>query len=1032
MIVLGIDTATPVDRRRAAARRRPRRRGAATTPRRPSRGDHAARLLVLVEQALARGRRGLGRRSTGIAVGVGPGGFTGLRIGIATARALAQARGLPLVPVSSLAALAAGAGDPEGAVAAVLDARRGEVFAGVYAGGARAARARRARARGARGAPAGAGRARAGRGGRGGTLQGGARAGRDRRPGGRLGRPPDRRRAAVPARQRRGSRPTRDAAGARLPARARRQATAAMTAPPAAAIEIRRLTYADLPAGRRHRAPRVPDALVAGDVRARALQGRRASASPPSSRASSPATSICSRFDTVWHIMNVAVDPDRHRHGIASTLLTRLFERVDDPDAQYTLEVRRSNAGAIALYERFRFLPAGVRRRYYADNGEDAVIMWRTPATLRGSLDDVPNASPAVILALETSCDDTCAAVVTPAGEVLRQRRLLAGRARPRSAAWCPRSRRATTSSWSTRWSTTRSRAAGADARRRLARRRHPGPRARRRAARRRRHRQGDRRRARGCRWRPVDHLQGHVAANFLGAGADGAAVPVPDRVRRAHAARPRRATTAATRCSGGRSTTRPARRSTRARGCSGSATRAGRRSRSSRWRAIRTAFAFPTAARVRGARLLLRRAQDRAALRGARPGGGRRPRRRAADLAASYEHAIVEALVARIERALAAEPGARLAIGGGVAANRRLRARAEALGVPVNVPPPELCTDNAAMIALRRPLGRRRSRSPTSSRWTPTPPAPAAARSRPEQRRARGADRPPGGRPAPGARSGAARLPLGARRARRDRRGGRRRLGAGRRRWRGARRPSLGDATPVRRALAAGAERRGHPGDRAPAAALARRGRRSAIPRRSAPTSSRCSDEARRAALGARARGVRLSDVRTYTRTFNGFAATVRTRDLAELPSLGVRAQPVRRFYPATAEPARVPRRSARRRAAPPLGGAPIAVLDTGVDADHPLLDGRAGPRLRRGRRRRRPRAAARAAGARRAGPRWPACSSRRASGCCRSGSPARRPPARARGRRTSRSPTSCSPGSSARSTRTATARPTTTCRSR
>ena len=54
---------------------------------------------------------------------------------------------------------------------------------------------------------------------------------------------------------------------------------------------------------------------------------------------------VCSRYDTVWHIMNVAVDPDRRRHGIASTLLTRLFERVDDPDAQYTLEVRRSNDG---------------------------------------------------------------------------------------------------------------------------------------------------------------------------------------------------------------------------------------------------------------------------------------------------------------------------------------------------------------------------------------------------------------------------------------------------------------------------------------------------------------------------------------------------------------------------------------------------------------------------------------------------------------------------------------------------------------
>ena len=76
----------------------------------------------------------------------------------------------------------------------------------------------------------------------------------------------------------------------------------------------------------------------------------------------------------------------------------------------------------------------------------------------------------------------------------------------------------------------------------------------------------------------------------------------------------------------------------------------------------------------------------------------GRDAERRKADLAASYEHAIVEALMARVERALEREP--RLAIGGGVAANRLLRERAAALGVPVHIPPPELCTDNAAMIA--------------------------------------------------------------------------------------------------------------------------------------------------------------------------------------------------------------------------------------------------------------------------------------------------------------------------------------------
>ena len=57
--------------------------------------------------------------------------------------------------------------------------------------------------------------------------------------------------------------------------------------------------------------------------------------------------------------------------------------------------MRPSNAGAIALYERLRLpLGAGTRRRYYQDNGEDALIMWRTPATLDGRLDDVPNAGP--------------------------------------------------------------------------------------------------------------------------------------------------------------------------------------------------------------------------------------------------------------------------------------------------------------------------------------------------------------------------------------------------------------------------------------------------------------------------------------------------------------------------------------------------------------------------------------------------------------------------------------------------------------
>jgi N6-L-threonylcarbamoyladenine synthase len=110
-------------------------------------------------------------------------------------------------------------------------------------------------------------------------------------------------------------------------------------------------------------------------------------------------------------------------------------------------------------------------------------------------------------------------------------------------------------------------------------------------------------------------------------------------------------------------------------------------------------AFDFPTAARVAGLDFSFAGLKT-ALLYAVRDLGEEETARRAADLAASYEHAIVEALVARIERALAAEPGARLALGGGVAANRRLRERAEGLGVDIKVPPPELCTDNAAMIA--------------------------------------------------------------------------------------------------------------------------------------------------------------------------------------------------------------------------------------------------------------------------------------------------------------------------------------------
>jgi ribosomal-protein-alanine N-acetyltransferase len=88
---------------------------------------------------------------------------------------------------------------------------------------------------------------------------------------------------------------------------------------------------------------------------------------------------VCSRYADVWHLMNVAVDPQRRREGVATQLIERLFE-IAGFDDRYTLEVRTSNRGAIAMYERFGFRAAGHRRRYYHDNGEDALIMWLDPA----------------------------------------------------------------------------------------------------------------------------------------------------------------------------------------------------------------------------------------------------------------------------------------------------------------------------------------------------------------------------------------------------------------------------------------------------------------------------------------------------------------------------------------------------------------------------------------------------------------------------------------------------------------------------
>jgi [ribosomal protein S18]-alanine N-acetyltransferase len=143
------------------------------------------------------------------------------------------------------------------------------------------------------------------------------------------------------------------------------------------ALSIRRLAYADLPQviGIERRAFPTPWSLAmfvlelskpSGICLAATLEERLVG------------YLVCSRYDRVWHLMNVAVDLHLRRRGVATAMMRELFERADGGSTQYTLEVRLSNRSAIAMYERFGFRAAGKRRGYYHDNREDALIMWRT------------------------------------------------------------------------------------------------------------------------------------------------------------------------------------------------------------------------------------------------------------------------------------------------------------------------------------------------------------------------------------------------------------------------------------------------------------------------------------------------------------------------------------------------------------------------------------------------------------------------------------------------------------------------------
>ena len=135
------------------------------------------------------------------------------------------------------------------------------------------------------------------------------------------------------------------------------------------------------------------------------------------------------RYPDVWHLMDLAVAPARRGRGVGRRLLSCFLEAADAVGMGVILEVRPANEAALAMYDRLGFEKIGIRRGYYSDTREDAVVMLRDFHAGRGDVgcaadpcggdyDDRRRLS-GPLLAIETSCDDTAAAVLTPAGDVL-------------------------------------------------------------------------------------------------------------------------------------------------------------------------------------------------------------------------------------------------------------------------------------------------------------------------------------------------------------------------------------------------------------------------------------------------------------------------------------------------------------------------------------------------------------------------------------------------------------------------------------
>ena len=601
------------------------------------------------------------------------GSFTSTRIGLAVARGLALALDVPVAGVSTLDALAA-ARDDAFPVSTPAGAR--------CSSPGRSRRARRSRAR------AGNDLHRERRG----ALPSDARGqGRGRTAGRRCGPPPARapaRRARARVRPGRGRAPDlRARSGREGDELAReRSSCAGSTRHDLDTVEVIERASYPTPWSRSMFAAelRKPSALAIGAyLRAGELVGY----------------AFVSRYVDAWHVMNVAVAPEFAGAGSPpSSSSGSSRSRPSDQRRGYTLEVRVSNADAIRLYEQLGFESRGIRRGYYTDNREDALIMWRGTAPRRRS-----QGAGIVILGHRDVVRRDRGGRRHGGRPRALVRRVLAGR-----PARALRRRRAGDRVAAPSRARHARRAAGARrgrrdlARRRRARRGHAGPRSRRGAARRAVGGEGDRVGAAAAA-RAGRPPRGSRRVALPRARTARAAVPLPARERRPHAAprgsraRPLRAARNDARRRRGRGI-----RQGRAPARSRLSGRRGDRPARAR-REIRRRSRSPSRA-SRASTSRSRGSRPRCSTRFASSARARRSAR-SADLAASYQHAIVRALAGRLRKAAEQTGLERLAVVGGVAANSALRA-----ALPdARFAPLELCTDNAAMIASAARYRRRR-----------------------------------------------------------------------------------------------------------------------------------------------------------------------------------------------------------------------------------------------------------------------------------------------------------------------------------